>query len=258
MTHRTLTSPGGETIAYRTQGHASGAEGPGLVWLSGFNSNMDGAKASALSEWAGEQGRAFTRFDYSGHGLSQGALSDGTIGKWLAETQAVLDQVTRGPQILIGSSMGGWLALLAATAHRQAGDDTIAGLLLIAPAVDMTERLIWPSLDDAARAAINDTGTYLRPSAYGDGPYPITRKLIEDGRRHLLLDDAIDPGCAVRILQGMADPDVPWRHALRLVEQLSGDDVVLTLIGDGDHRLSRTRDIARMLAAAGELIAQSD
>jgi len=255
MVHKTLTGPGGATIAYRaTAATAPDSGRPGLFWLGGFKSTMDGTKATALAEWARERGTACVRFDYSGHGLSGGTFADGTITTWLADARAVLDQVTDGPQVLVGSSMGGWLALLLATTLRKAGDDRIRGLVLIAPAVDMTERLIWPGLSDAARREIAENGVHLRPSAYGDGPYPITKSLIEDGRRHLLPDHPIDPGCPVRILQGMADPDVPWRHALTLLERLGGNDVVATLIGDGDHRLSRRRDIARLLAMAGELV----
>ncbi len=227
--------------------------GPGVFWLSGFNSDMRGTKAQALDAWAGENGRACVRFDYSGHGESGGAFADGTISRWLDESVAVYERFCRGPQIVVGSSMGGWLALLLAreVAKRQANASSLAGLVLIAPAPDFTEELIWKGLSAEVRKEIETNGQWLRPSAYGD-PYPITRALIEDGRRHLLLGSSINVGCPVRILQGAKDPDVPWQHAFALTSQLPSDDVVLTLIQDGDHRLSRPQDIARLIAAVAE------
>ena len=229
----------------------SGA-GPGLFWLSGFNSDMRGTKAQALDAWAAEKGRACARFDYSGHGESGGAFVDGTIGRWLEESLAVFDRFCTGPQIVVGSSMGGWLALLLAreVAKRTRGP-TLAGLVLIAPAPDFTEELMWKGFSAAARKDIETKGQWLRPSEYGD-PYPITRALIEDGRKHLVLGSSINVGCPVRILQGAKDPDVPWQHAFALTSQLPSDDVVLTLIQDGDHRLSRPQDIARLIAAVAE------
>jgi pimeloyl-ACP methyl ester carboxylesterase len=226
--------------------------GPGVFWLSGFNSDMRGTKARALDVWAGESGRACVRFDYSGHGESGGAFADGTISRWLEESVAVFDRFCRGPQIVVGSSMGGWLALLLAReiAKRQAGP-TLAGLVLIAPAPDFTEALLWKGLAPQVREEIETNGVWLRPSAYGD-PYPITRALIEDGRKHLVLGSSIQVGCPVRILQGAQDADVPWQHAFALTSQLPSDDVVLTLIQDGDHRLSRPQDIARLIAAVQE------
>jgi pimeloyl-ACP methyl ester carboxylesterase len=197
------------------------------------------------------------RFDYSGHGESGGAFTDGTIGRWLTECVAVFDAYCAGPQVVIGSSMGGWLALLLA---RELGrravalpPATIAGLVLIAPAVDFTEELMWKQLPAAVKREIEKKGSWQRPSAYGDEPYPITRKLIEDGRRHLLLGGMIETGCPVRVLQGVQDPDVPWQHALELVSRFARDDVVLTLVKDGDHRLSRPEDIERLIAAVAEL-----
>lgn len=226
--------------------------GPGLFWLSGFNSDMRGTKAQALDTWAAENGRACVRFDYSGHGESGGAFVDGTIGRWLEESLAVFDRFCSGPQIVVGSSMGGWLALLLAreVAKRQSGR-SLAGLVLIAPAPDFTEELMWMGLSSDARKEIETKGQWLRPSEYGD-PYPITRALIEDGRKHLVLGSSINVGCPVRILQGAKDPDVPWQHAFALTSQLPSDDVVLTLIQDGDHRLSRPQDIARLIAAVAE------
>jgi pimeloyl-ACP methyl ester carboxylesterase len=227
---------------------------PGLFWLSGFNSDMRGTKAIALDAWAAMRNRACVRFDYSGHGESGGAFVDGTIGRWLEETVAVFEQFCAGPQVVIGSSMGGWMALLLARemAPRPASRASLAGLVLIAPAPDFTEELMWKNLTPEARHQIETNGVWLRPSAYGE-PYPITRALIEEGRNHLLLGGSIDVGCPVRILQGAQDPDVPWQHAFALAHRLPVDDVVLTMIQDGDHRLSRPRDIARMIAAVAEI-----
>ena len=228
---------------------------PGLLWLGGFKSDMKGTKAEALDAWAGNQGRAMVRFDYSGHGELGGAFVDGTIGRWLEDTLAVFDACCRGPQVVIGSSMGGWLALLLLRALAgRAGIPaaTVAGLVLIAPAVDFTEELIWKRAPADVRRAIEEQGFWMRPSAYQEEPYPITRGLIEDGRKHLLLGGMIETGCPVRILQGVQDPDVPWQHAVELTSRFARDDVVLTLVKDGDHRLSRPEDIERLIAAVGE------
>jgi pimeloyl-ACP methyl ester carboxylesterase len=227
---------------------------PGLFWLGGFNSDMQGTKALALDGWAAEHGRAFVRFDYSGHGESGGAFIEGTIGRWLEESIAVFERFCVGPQIVIGSSMGGWMALLLARelAKRGGNRASLAGLVLIAPAPDFTEQLMWNGFSPEVRSEIETNGVWLRPSQYGE-PYPITRALIEEGRNHLLLGSAIDVGCPVRILQGAKDPDVPWQHAFALAHRLPSDDVVLTVIQDGDHRLSRPQDIARMIAAVAEV-----
>jgi pimeloyl-ACP methyl ester carboxylesterase len=232
---------------------------PGLFWLSGFKSDMSGSKAEALAAHARARGQAVTRMDYSGHGLSGGAFEDGTISRWLEEALAVFDHCTQGPQVLIGSSMGGWLALLLTLAHRRSvpasgKPSRIRGLVLIAPATDFTEELIWKTrLDKEGRERLMREGRIERPSAYGDGPYAITRRLIEDGRNHLLLDKRIATGCPVTILQGREDPDVPWRHASRLAEALAEDDVTFTLIPDGDHRLSRPQDVQLLLQAVDRL-----
>jgi pimeloyl-ACP methyl ester carboxylesterase len=227
---------------------------PGLFWLGGFNSDMAGTKALALDGWAAEHGQACVRFDYSGHGESGGAFVDGTIGRWLEESLAVFAQFCQGPQVVIGSSMGGWMALLLARemAKRPASRASVAGLVLIAPAPDFTETLMWNNFSAEARHEIETKGVWLRPSQYGE-PYPITRALIEEGRNHLLLGNAIEAGCPIRILQGAQDPDVPWQHAFALAHRLPVDDVVLTVIQDGDHRLSRPQDIARILAAVAEI-----
>jgi pimeloyl-ACP methyl ester carboxylesterase len=238
-------------IAVRT--HAGG--GPGLFWLGGFKSDMQGTKALALDDWAREHGRACVRFDYSGHGESGGDFADGTIGRWLEESVAVFGQFCTGPQVVVGSSMGGWIALLLAREiARRPGKASLAGLVLIAPAPDFTEELMWKGFPPEVKREIETRGVWFRPSEYGDGsPYPITRNLIEEGRNHLLLGGTIDVGCPVRILQGAQDPDVPWRHAFALAHRLPADDVVLTMIQDGDHRLSRPQDIARLLAAVAEI-----
>ncbi len=233
-------------IAYRARAGLS----PGLVWLGGFKSDMLSTKAERLDAWAAAKNRAFLRFDYSGHGESDGRFEDGTIGRWLAESLALIRGQTRGPQILVGSSMGGWIALLAARALAAASEaERLAGLVLIAPAVDFTDALLWPRMPGAARRDIETKGVWLRPSQYSLEPYPVTRALFEDGRNHLLLGQTVRSHCPVHILQGMQDPDVPWEHAMKLVHQLAGDPVTLTLIKDGDHRLSREADIARLVAA---------
>ena len=244
------TGEAGRRIAVRAR--KGGA--PGLFWLGGFNSDMKGTKAVALDAWAAEHGRASVRFDYSGHGESGGKFADGTIGRWLEESVAVFLQFCDGPQVVIGSSMGGWMALLLARelAKREAGRASLAGLVLIAPAPDFTEALMWNGFSPEIRDEIMTRGVWHRPSQYGD-PYPITRALIEEGRNHLLLGSKIDVGCPVRILQGAQDPDVPWQHAFALAHRLPSEDVVLTMIQDGDHRLSRPQDIARIIAAVAEI-----
>jgi pimeloyl-ACP methyl ester carboxylesterase len=239
-------------IAVRARAGAS----PGLFWLGGFKSDMCGTKALALDAWAAEHRRACVRFDYSGHGESEGDFVHGTIGRWREESVAVFEQFCAGPQVVIGSSMGGWMALLLARelARRGASRASLAGLVLIAPAPDFTEELMWKGFSPEIRHQIETMGVWLRPSEYGD-PYPITRNLIVEGRKHLLLGGAIEVGCPVRILQGAQDPDVPWKHAFALVHRLPAEDVVLTMIRDGDHRLSRPQDIARILAAVAEISA---
>ncbi|MDP2409610.1 MAG: alpha/beta hydrolase [Pseudolabrys sp.] len=254
LTSLTIESPPPpRTIAVRTRESKGNDGGPGLFWLGGFKSDMKGTKADALDRWAESEGRACVRFDYSGHGESSGDFTDGTIGRWLEESIAVYRQFARGPQVVIGSSMGGWLALLLARALRSWADAApMAGMVLIAPAVDFTEELMWKAFPDAIKREIEVKGFWLRPSEYSEGPYPITKALIEDGRKHLLLDGLIETGCPVHILQGVQDPDVPWRHAEGLVTRFARDDVVLTLIKDGDHRLSRPEDIERLIGAVKE------
>jgi alpha-beta hydrolase superfamily lysophospholipase len=236
-------------IAYRWKA----GKGPALLWLSGFLSDMTSTKATAVADWAAERGLAMMRFDYSGHGLSGGDLLDATIGDWLEESIAVWELMAEGSRIVIGSSMGGWIALLLARHLVRAGrSHELAGLVLIAPAFDMTEALMWRALPQAAKDEIARTGVTYVPSAYAH-PYPITKHLIEEGRSHLLEGQPFDTGCPVRILQGMRDPDVPWRHALSLVDLLAGADVELTLIKDGDHRLSAPHDLQRLTATIATL-----
>jgi pimeloyl-ACP methyl ester carboxylesterase len=232
---------------------AQGGDAPGIFWLSGFKSDLRGTKAQALAAWAVNADRACVRFDYSGHGQSGGEFLDGTITRWLEESLAVFEHFCRGPQVVVGSSMGGWLALLLARElKRRRAAAVLAGLVLIAPAVDFTEVLMWSKFPAKIKRELETAGVWMRPSQYESGGYPITRRLIEDGRTHLLLGGMIETGCAVRILQGVLDPDVPWGHAVELVSRLAQDDVVLTLVKDGDHRLSRPEDIERLITAVSE------
>jgi len=236
----------GAALAYR---RVEG-EGPTVVWLGGFHSDMEGTKAVALADWATRTGRAYVRFDYFGHGQSHGEFAAGTIGRWRADALAVIDRLTEGPLVLVGSSMGGWLACLAALARG----DRVKALVLVAPAADFTDKLMAPGLPADARAALAQDGVWTRPSAYDGGGYPITAQLLEEGRAWSILPGPVAIACPVRILQGGQDPDVPWRHALALAEALAGDDVTFTLIKDGDHRLSRPQDLARLIAAVEEVV----
>src|SRR5258708_7526287 len=245
---------GQDAAARRIAVRARDGVGAGRCGLGGLSSDMKGTKALALEEWAAEHNRACVRFDYSGQGECGGAFVEGSMGRWLEESIAVCDHFCPGPQVVIGSSMGGWMALLLARelAKRGGNRASLAGLVLIAPAPDFTELLMWNGFSPEVKREIETNGVWLRPSQYG-GAYPITRALIEEGRNHLLLGSAIDVGCPVRILQGAQDPDVPWRHAFALAHRLPKDDVVLTMIQDGDHRLSRPQDIARIIAAVAEI-----
>jgi pimeloyl-ACP methyl ester carboxylesterase len=245
-----LERPDGHTLAW----HARAGTGIGLVWLGGFKSDMTGTKATALDHWALSAGRPFIRFDYFGHGASSGDFRDGTIGRWADDAVAVLDDVAEGPQILIGSSMGAWIALLAARRRPE----KVRGLVLLAPAADFTEALMWARMPGEVRAEIMEKGEWLRPSDHEPEPYPITRALIEEGRNHLVLPGPVPFAGPVRILQGMRDADVPWQHALKLVEAFESDDVVLTLIKDGDHRLSDDQNMARIIDAVEALAWELD
>ncbi|WP_448192691.1 alpha/beta hydrolase [Azospirillum sp. sgz301742] len=215
-------------------------------------SDMTGTKAVALEAWATSRGLAYTRFDYQGHGASSGRFEDGTVGTWAEDALAVLDHVTRGPQIVVGSSMGGWIALLAALKRPE----RVTALACVAAAPDFTEDLIWDALTAEARATLLGDGAWYRPSQYFDDPKPVTLALIEEGRRHLLLREAIRFAGPVRLLHGMADADVPWQTSLRLAEALTSADVRVTLVKDGDHRLSRDEDIALLCRTVGELVGE--
>jgi pimeloyl-ACP methyl ester carboxylesterase len=222
-------------------------KGTPLLWLGGFRSDMDSTKAQAIDTWAERQGRPFVRFDYSAHGRTGGAFEDMTLSTWLEDSLAMLARF-EAPPIVIGSSMGGWLTLLAVRARLAQGALPPKGLVLIAPAVDFSEELMWAAFSPEIRNAIMDQGVYHLPSGYGD-PYPITRAFIEDGRRHLMFGAPIDPRCPVHILQGQKDEAVPWHHALKLVEHLPVNDTLLTLVKDGDHRLSRPEDLELLIHA---------
>ncbi|AOF90329.1 alpha/beta hydrolase [Sinorhizobium sp. RAC02] len=244
-------------IAIALQPAAAGNALAHVVWLGGYRSDMTGTKAIELAALAARLGTACVRFDYSGHGASGGAFVDGTISRWLEESLAVIDRAAKAlgtrRVVLVGSSMGGWIALRAVAELAKRRDVAVAGLVLIAPAPDFTSELIEPNLTDAERTALAERGQFEEPTPYGPDPNIYTLKLIEDGRDNRVLTGVIETGCPVHILQGMADPDVPYTHAVRLMEHLSGDDVVLTMIRDGDHRLSRPQDIAKILEAAEAL-----
>lgn len=233
-----LITPEGRRLAYdRTEGR-----GPGVVFLGGFKSDKEGTKALALEACARAEGRAFLRFDYSGHGSSSGDFLDGAIGDWFEDARAAILTLTEGPQVLVGSSMGGWIALLVARAHPA----KVAGLVTIAAAPDFTEDSMWAGFDEAQRRDLAESGRVELPSDYSDAPYVITRRLIEDGRKHLVLRTALDLPFPVRFLQGTADADVPVSVALRLMDHATGPDVRLTLVKGADHRFS-TPDCLRLI-----------
>lgn len=228
---------------------------PGVVWLGGYRSDMLGTKAETLAGWAARNGHAFLRHDYSGHGESGGVFAEGTISRWLDESLAVLRHFTEGPQVLVGSSMGAWIALRMVQELRKAGDRQVAGLVLLAPAPDFTAELVEPALTEAQKRDLAGKGYFEEPSEYSDEPNIYTRALIEDGRQNRVMTGPIDTHCPVHVLQGLADPDVPPAHALKLVSLLPADDVTLSLIPEGDHRLSRPQDLD-MLVRAVEAIAE--
>ena len=235
-----LGRPDGHSIAY----HVLPGKSPGVIFLGGLMSDMTGTKATAIEDHCRAVGRAYLRFDYLGHGASSGAFTDGTIGRWTEDALAVLDGVAEGPQVLVGSSLGGWLMLRVALARPE----RIAGLVGVAAAPDFTEAMS-ADLDEDEREALTRDGVVERPSEYSEEPYRIARALIEDGRDHLVLNGPIDVRCPVRLLQGMRDDAVPWQTAPRIAEHLNGDDVEVTLVKDGDHRLSRPADLARLMRA---------
>ena len=243
-----LTRDDGGTIAY----HAWPGNAPGVMFLGGFMSDMTGTKAAALEAACRRTGRAYVRFDYRGHGASSGHFTEGTIGRWAEDAMAVLDQVAEGPQVLVGSSMGGWIMLLTALARRE----RIAGLVGIAAAPDFTERLMWQRYDATVKRLLETEGLYLEPSDYGDEPYPITHRLIQEGRGHLLLDAPVELDCPVRLIHGLDDRDVPWELSLALTEALTSTDVTLELIKDGDHRLSEPGPLATICRTVLTLCAE--
>lgn len=251
QTPSTLARAEGEHLAYHR--HHGAADKSGVIWLGGFRSDMEGGKALALEEWAKAHDRSFVRFDYFAHGQSSGAWDQGTIGRWREDALCVIDQLSEGPQILVGSSMGGWIALLCA----QARPERIKGLTLIAPAPDFTETLMWEAMPHHVQQAIMTEGYWDQPSPYG-GPVRITKTLIEEGRQWQILDGHIAFSGPVQILQGWQDRDVPWGHALRIVECVTSQDVRYHLKKTGDHRLSEPDDLARLCDWVSEICDQID
>jgi len=246
---RQTPEKGTQFIAYQQQAGNASKTRPGVVFCGGFRSDMTGTKAKALAAWAKEKGVGFTRFDYFGHGASSGDFTDGTMSYWRGDIPHVLDHLCEGPQILVGSSFGGWLSLMAALDRPQ----KVAALVLIAPAVDMTERLMWARFSDKARAKLMDEGLIYDPSEYDPEGYPITRALIEDGREHLMLDAPIEIDLPIRILHGQQDDAVPWELSLELADTVTSKDVELHLIKNGDHRLSERHEIARLFQLINSL-----
>lgn len=233
--------------------------GPAVIWLCGFLSSMDSLKGQAMLQWAQQHHRQLIRFDYSGCGQSGGEFSVSSVSLWLEDALAVITRFSKTRPVLVGSFMGGWIATLATLALRQRKPSLApCGLVLIAPAIDFTERLVWERLPPEIRQKLLNEGEISLPSQYSDQPYRLTRHLIEDGRNHLLLGRPIKLGCPVHILQGMLDPDVPWRHSAEFAEHLGYDDVVTTLIRDGDHRLSRPEDLVRLQDAVSDMVAHAD
>lgn len=236
----------GRKLAYRL------SEGrlPGVVFLSGFRSDMGGAKATALAEFCRQEGIRCLRFDYMGHGQSSGDFMQGTIGGWKQDVIDMLEYVAPGPNVLVGSSMGAWLALLAALARPE----SVAGLVGLASAPDFTERLIWDKLDAGQRIRLEEEGVFYAPSCYGEEPYPITRHLIEDGRKYLLLDKDIPIAAPVRLVHGTCDADVPWQMSMQLMERIKSPDISLEMVKDGDHRLSYPSHLALMCRTVEEVL----
>jgi pimeloyl-ACP methyl ester carboxylesterase len=240
-----LMAADGETIAY----HLAEGRTPGVVFFTGYKSDMTGQKAVMLEALCRAEGRAFVRFDYYGHGASSGAFVDGTVGRWRDDAVLVVDRLTRGPQILVGSSLGGWIAMLTALARPA----RVAGLVGVAAAPDFSEDLIPPLLGPSDREVLARGGVVHLPDCYEGEPTPVTQAFLDDGRRHLLLRGPIAIDRPVRLIHGQRDGDVPWRTALRIAERLAADDVVVTLVKDGDHRLSRPADLDRLAATVRDL-----
>ncbi|WP_455374393.1 alpha/beta hydrolase family protein [Limibacillus halophilus] len=243
-----LDLPSGARLAY----HRTEGRGPGIVFLGGFASDMTGSKATALEAFARERGQAFLRFDYEGHGASSGKFEEGTIGLWASNALSAIEALTEGPQILVGSSMGGWIMLLAALRMKE----RVAALVGLAPAPDFTEDLMWATFPPEVRRALESEGIYREPSDYSDEPYTITLRLIEEGRENLLLRDPIPLTCPVRLIHGEEDKDVPWAVSTKLMAALESNDVALTLVKGAGHRLSEPQDIARLEATLEGLLVQ--
>lgn len=242
-----VSRPDGATIAY----HRLQGKGPGIVFLHGYHSDMTGSKALALEDLCRRQGRAFLRFDYFGHGRSSGDMRHGTVGRWAEDAEAVIGQLTSGPQVLVGSSLGGWIALL--TALRLG--PRIVGLVGVAAAPDFTEDLMWQDFSFEQRRELLERGEVSLPNCYEpDNPWRVYRALIEDGRNHLLLRDTINIACPVRLIHGQRDADVPWQTALQIADNVAAEDVEVILVKDGEHRLSRDHDIARLRAVVAGLL----
>lgn len=242
-----LSRPDGATIAY----HKSEGKTPGIVFLHGYHSDMTGSKALALEQLCRDQGRAFLRFDYFGHGQSSGDVLSGTVGRWAEDAVAIIDQLTAGPQILVGSSLGGWISLLTALERRE----RVVGLVGVAAAPDFTEDLMWQDFSFEQRRELLERGEISLPNCYEpENPWRVHRSLIEDGRNHLLLRDCINLPCPVRLIHGQQDADVPWQTALQIADRLATDDVEVVLVKDGDHRLSRDQDIARLCRVVSGLL----
>lgn len=240
----------GTTIAY----NRLAGKNPGVVFLHGFKSDMTGGKALAIEAYCRDRGQAFLRFDCSGHGASSGRFEDGTIGQWLDDAALVLDSLTDGPQLLVGSSMGGWLALLLALARPS----RVAGLLGLAAAPDFTEELVFDAFTPDLKDRLLREGQVMIEGSYGEPPYPVTRRLVEEGRRHLLLHGPINLACPVRLIHGIGDNDVPWRTALRLQTHLVSDDVEVTLVKNGGHRLSEPANVSLILSVLEQLLRNLD
>ncbi|GIX08806.1 alpha/beta fold hydrolase [Elioraea sp.] len=243
----TIEGPNGRIAFVRHAG-----DGPVVVFLGGLRSDMTGTKATFLDGWCRARGRAFLRFDYTGHGASAGRFEDGTIGAWSADALAVLDRLTEGKVVLVGSSMGGWVMLNAALARPE----RVAALVGIAAAPDFTEDLLWERWDEGTRAALLADGVVTEPNPYDPAGYRYTRALIEDGRRHLRLRGPIPLACPARLLHGGRDEAVPWQTSLRLADRLAAADVQVTLVKDGDHRLSRTADLSLLGRTLGALLGE--
>jgi pimeloyl-ACP methyl ester carboxylesterase len=243
------------TAAREIAVRARSGSAPGLVWLGGYRSDMLGTKAERLDQWAAANGHACCRHDYSGHGESGGEFRDGTISRWLEESLAVFDKFADGPQILVGSSMGAWIALrMAQELKARGGTARLHAILLLAPAPDFTHELMLPELSGEHRRQLEEQGYMEEPSEYSDEPNIFTRALFDDGEKNRVMTGTIETGCPVHIIQGMADPDVPYAHAMKLVEFLPADDVTMTLVKDGDHRLSREQDIELILRSVENLL----